>query len=466
VELRLANVLVPGLPVQVERQRRGGGAFIIEHPIEQGVVFACSEDVARAGVQPGLSIYQAQQLAPQVVVVAADELTYHALHSAGEAALRAFSPALETVALGEFLVDVRHLPPHFPDDAALAQALRAAAQTASGLNVAVGLAASKFVAQQAALAAAANGVFVVAPGEEAAFVAPLPLTVLPNLPGEYLRRLQLFDLYTLGDLARLPKPAVLRQFGGAFSSLYELARGRDPRPLNLDVPPLRLVRSFRLAEPVRERAILLNVVTRLGRQLSRALSEKGYHAEAVKLTLTGAQGQCWEQGQALKPPTSSETTLCRQAAQLLGRLPVNAPVESAVLSGYPLRSWHLGLHQRALAEAGVAVRQTKLETTLQLLWHRFGETAVRLAALLGPPLPLKIEVGLNAQGLPARLKYGGQVRAVLGIEETWREEREWWAQPVRRDYFRVRLGDGSWRHIYQDLLTGEWRLDRAWLWLC
>jgi nucleotidyltransferase/DNA polymerase involved in DNA repair len=219
VELRLANVLVPGLPVQVERQRRGGGAFIIEHPIEQGVVFACSEDVARAGVQPGLSIYQAQQLAPQVVVVAADELTYHALHSAGEAALRAFSPALETVALGEFLVDVRHLPPHFPDDAALAQALRAAAQTASGLNVAVGLAASKFVAQQAALAAAANGVFV----------ALLPLTVLPHLPGEYLRRLQLFDLYTLGDLARLPKPAVLRQFGSVFSSLHELARARSTR---------------------------------------------------------------------------------------------------------------------------------------------------------------------------------------------------------------------------------------------
>jgi DNA polymerase-4 len=229
VELRLACVLVPGLPMQVERQRRGGGAFIIEHPIEQGVVFACSDEAAQAGVRPGLSIYQAQQLAPQVVVVAADELTYHALHSAGEAALRAFSPALETVALGEFLVDVRHLPPHFPDDAALAQALRAAAQTASGLNVAVGLAASKFVAQQAALAAAANGVFVVAPGEEAAFVAPLPLTVLPNLPGECLRRLQLFDLYTLGDLARLPKPAMLRQVGSAFSSLRELARARSTR---------------------------------------------------------------------------------------------------------------------------------------------------------------------------------------------------------------------------------------------
>jgi DNA polymerase-4 len=217
VELPLAYVLVPGLPVQLERQRRG-------------VVFACSDEAAQAGVRPGLSVYQAQQLAPQAVVVAADELTYHALHSAGETALRTFSPALETVALGEFLVDVRHLPPHFPDDAALAQALHAVAQTASGLNVAVGLAASKFVAQQAAaLAAAANGVFVVSPGEEAAFVAPLPLTVLPNLPGECLRRLQLFDLYTLGDLARLPKPAMLRQVGSAFSSLRELARARSTR---------------------------------------------------------------------------------------------------------------------------------------------------------------------------------------------------------------------------------------------
>jgi DNA polymerase-4 len=424
-----------------------------------------------------MSLHQARQFVPAALIVEPDELTYHALHGAIETSLREFSPALETVALGEILADIRGLSPHpsagsgqcFSDELALVTAIRDAAQNASGLAVRVGLTSGKFTAQQAARVAD-DGVRVITAGDEARFVAPLPLTALPHLPGEYLRRLHLFDLYTLGDLARLPKPAVLRQFGGEFSSLYELARGRDPRPLNPDVPPLRIIRSLRLATPITERAILLNVVIRLSRQLSHSLSEKGYHAEAVKLTLTSEKEQHWEAAQTLKPPTSNETALGRIAAQLLGRLSPAVPVESVVLSSYPLRSWHLGMHQRSLVEAGVPERQTRLETTLQLVWHRFGETAVRLAALLGPPLPIKIDVGLNTHGLPAHLRYGGQQRVVLSIEESWREERNWWSRlsggrPVRRDYFRVILGDGAWKHIYQDLLTGTWHLDRAWLWI-
>jgi len=461
---KIACVSAHNLPLQVELQRHGSErALLIAHPLKSDTVFAMSDSLARAGVQVGMLLYQTRQLAPEARIVQPDEITYHALHGAIETALRAFSPAIETVALGEILVDVRGLEPHFATDQVLTAALRDAAQAASGLTVQVGLAAGKFVAQQAAQSGEAERVCVVAPGEESRFVAPLSLTTLPHLPGEFLRRLHLFDLYTLGDLARLPKPAVLRQFGGEFSTLYELARGHDLRPLNPDVPPLRLIRSMRLNTPVGERTILLNVVTKLSQRMNKALVAQGYHAEALKLSLTGEKSQRWEVGQSLKPPTSDETTLCRIAAQMLGRLAVNAPIESVVLSSYPLRSWHLGLHQRAFVEADVPAKRTKLETTLQLLWHRFGETIIRIAALVGPPVPIKIKVRLNAHGLPALLTYGNRNRAVMTIEDTWRDEWGWWSKRTRRDYFRVLLSDNSFRHVFQDLLTSEWYLDRAWL---
>ena len=50
----------------------------------------------------------------------------------------------------------------------------------------------------------------------------------------------------------------------------------------------------------------------------------------------------------------------------------------------------------------------------------------------------------------------------MEVDDTWREEREWWARPLRRDYFRVRLIDGSLRKLYQDLVDHEWYLDRSW----
>jgi hypothetical protein len=321
----------------------------------------------------------------------------------------------------------------------------------------------KFTVAQAARRAPPGGGLVVPAGGEAHFLAPLPLSVLPNLPGELRRRLTLFDLHTLGDLAALRKPAVLRQFGGEMAGLFELARGNDPRPLNPDVPPLRLVRSLALPEPVRERQPLLRALARLCWQLSRDLERRGCHAEALKLTLLAEHGPL-EAAQAAKPPTSDEARLSRLAALLLGKLNVTAPVHRLALSAYPLRSWHLGWHQVALREQAAGDQGPRLEEALQLLAHRFGQAAIRVAALLGPPVPVPIGVGLDAAGRPARLRVGGRVIGLAGVDDHWREERQWWEARggIRRDYFRVVLPDGSLRKIFQNLADGEWYLDRSW----
>jgi nucleotidyltransferase/DNA polymerase involved in DNA repair len=465
MSLKIACVLVPGLPIQVEQQRRNITLpILIPHPLDHSAIFAASPEVVEAGVRVGMSLYQAQQMAPTALVIEPDELAYHSCHGSVFAALQAYSPLIETAGLGEFLVDVRGLERLHGDDAALAGALAGAAQAAAGLVVQVGLAGGKFIAQQAARQAPPGGAVVVPPGAEAEFLAPLSVDVLPHLPGEVRRRLALLDLHVLGDLAALRKPAVLRQFGSELAGLYELARGNDPRPLNLDVPPLRIVRSLRLAGPVSERAVLLNALQRLCWQMSKVLAAKGYHAEGLKLTLYTTSGAALEIGQAAKPPTSDEAQLGRLAALLLGKLAVSQPVTVLALSAYPLRSWHLGLHQISLAEAGTPAtrKQTRFDTALQLLVHRFGELVLRVAALVGPPVPIRVTVTLGGDGNPVSYELGGENNPVVEVDDTWREERDWWSRPLRRDYFRVVMPDGSLRKLFQDLVDDEWYLDRSW----
>ena len=463
---KIACVLVPDLPIQLEQQRRNLSLpILIPHPLDHSAIFAASPEATEAGVQIGMSLYQAQQMAPTALVIEPDELAYHSCHGAVLAALQAYSPLFETADLGEFLVDVRGLERLHGDDAALASALVNTAQAAAGLAVQVGIAAGKFVAEQAARQAPANGAVVVPPGAEAGFLAPLPVTVLPHLPGEMRRRLALLDLHGLGDLAALRKPAVLRQFGAEISGLYELARGNDPRALDPTAPPLCLVRSLRLAGPVSERAVLLNALQRLSRQMARALNAQGYHAEGLKLTLYTTSGAAREIGQAAKPPTADEARLGRLAALLLGKLSVSEPVVVVALSAYPLRSWHLGLHQISLAERGVVPpfgKQARFETALQVLVHRFGELVLRVAALIGPPVPLPVTVTIGDEGRLVSYALGGEENPVVEVENTWREERDWWSRPLRRDYFRVRLPDDSLHKLYQDLVDEKWYLDRSW----
>jgi hypothetical protein len=194
------------------------------------------------------------------------------------------------------------------------------------------------------------------------------------------------------------------------------------------------------------------------------LNGKGYHAEGLKLTLYTASGAALEMGQTAKPPTSDEARLARLAALLLGKLPVAEPVVAVALSAYPLRSWHLGLHQISLAEGNVppSGKQTRFETALQALVHRFGEVVLRVAALVGPPVPIHVTVTIAGDGRPLSYELGGQRSVVLEVDDTWREEREWWSRPLRRDYFRVLLADGSLRKLFQDLVDREWYLDRSW----
>jgi DNA polymerase-4 len=462
---KLACILAENLPVQVEQRRHGDAAqLLVPHPVTGETVFAASGDALRAGVEIGMSLYQARQIAPSALIVEPDEGEYHARHDAMRGALKAFSSAIEAVALGEFLIDVRGFDRAHGSDQQLAIALCDSARRASRLSIQIGLGAGKFVAQQAARHAPADGSCVIPPGDESRFVAPFPITVLPHLPGEMKRRLALLDIHTLGDLAALRKPAVLRQFGGEASVLYELARGHDPRPLQPDVPPLRIVRSMELSEPVTDRQVVLNVVNHLSKRLSRVLVMRGYHAEALKLTLeVGCTHPIrLEHGQALKPPTADEGRLCRLAMQMLGRLGVTSPVARVSLSAYPLRSWHHSAHQLALVKSGLPEKLARLEDIIQLILHRFGQAAIKIASLLGPPIPLKVKVRVNRDGLPSVVTLAGQMRGIVGVDEHWREERAWWSKPLRREYFRVILPDGSLRNLFQNLNDGEWYLDRAW----
>jgi nucleotidyltransferase/DNA polymerase involved in DNA repair len=124
----------------------------------------------------------------------------------------------------------------FGADAGLARQMAREAGQATGLDVRVGVGGGKFVAQQAARAARPGSGCAVPPGEERAFLSPLSLTALPADP-EMRRRLPRLGVRTLGALAALPRPALVRQFGPQAGPLHDLARGVDPHPLQPDCPP-------------------------------------------------------------------------------------------------------------------------------------------------------------------------------------------------------------------------------------
>jgi nucleotidyltransferase/DNA polymerase involved in DNA repair len=435
-------------------------------------VLDASPDVEASGVRPGDSRCRIEQFCPQAVVLPARETLYQSHHDMLKSVLANFAGQTETGPLGEFFIDIGALSRTFSSEQALAERIVAQAHQTVHLIPSVGIATNKFTALQAARQAALESghVWVVPKGDERHFLASFPLTILPEPPIELLRRLHLFGITTLGGFADLPHAAVVMQFGAECGFFHDLARGIDPRPLSPESPPPMLSRSLSLAEPLVDRRQVLAVLEHLAGWLARKLDKSGHHAMALSLTVStaGPQGAVsghealyptQTAGAPVKPPSCDAQLLRRTAGRLLGNLKLASGVTGLTLSAYPLREWHVGVRQMALFEEPEQPRLARLREVLRNLQQRFGETIIRLASVIGPPLPLSIEVGLRSDGTPMWLRWGGWARLVDQVYEFWREQHHWWDQPVVRDYYQVELNGEVVFTVFRDGKE-RWFLDQ------
>src|SRR5205814_1420139 len=99
---------------------------------------------------------------------------------------------------------------------------RARAPELAGRPVAIGE--GKFIAWIAATVSAYGEVAVVPAGCEQQFLAPLSTSFLP-VSYEVQRKLALYNLRTIGEIAVMPIGALQAQFGREGKRLWQLARG-------------------------------------------------------------------------------------------------------------------------------------------------------------------------------------------------------------------------------------------------
>lgn len=208
---------------------------------------ACASTDA-VGVHAGMTPKQARAACPNLAVIARD---FAAERAAGEElldALETCSPDVEGAAPGLYFFDANGLP------AGEAAALGAAVALADALGYAGAVAAAadgKFAARCAALVAGI-GISVVPPGGNAAFLAALPVSLLPLAPGDG-ERFDLLGLRTLGSIAALPTAPLAARFGERARAYARLARGADRE----------LLRPRRVQEPYEERIAFDGVIDRL-----------------------------------------------------------------------------------------------------------------------------------------------------------------------------------------------------------
>ncbi|HEX6955994.1 MAG TPA: DNA polymerase Y family protein, partial [Agromyces sp.] len=229
----------PDWPVLAACREHGVDPALPVALTEKGLVHSCSTAARRDGVARGLRLREAQYRSTALTVLEYDAALDHRAFEPVVRGIEAIVPGVQVVRPGTLAMRARGPARYYGGEDAAGRALL---EAAAGLGVAgarVGVADGPFAAEQAARAAAADGsgerVHVVPVAEAAAFLAPLPVSLVVDARTTTL--LQRLGVRTLGEFAALPDDDVRRRFGAAGAFAHDRAAGREQSRVAPRTPP-------------------------------------------------------------------------------------------------------------------------------------------------------------------------------------------------------------------------------------
>src|SRR3954452_9729566 len=172
-------------------------------PPGRGVVSAASYEARAYGVHSAMSVTEAYRRCPHGVFLPVDGRQYQQASRDVMAILRRFTPQVEPISIDEAFLDVTGSAALFGDGPSIARQIKQDVRAEVGLPASVGVATTKLVAKIASDLHKPDGLVVVAPGDEATFLAPLPISRLWGVGEKTATVLAEYGVKTIGDLADL-----------------------------------------------------------------------------------------------------------------------------------------------------------------------------------------------------------------------------------------------------------------------
>jgi len=348
-----------------------------------GVVLAASYEAKAYGVRTAMGGAQARRLCPQAAVVPPRMSAYS---DASKAVFRVFedtTPLVEGLSIDEAFLDVRGLERIAGSASEIAVQLRQRVLEEVGLPITVGVARTKFLAKVASGVAKPNGLLVVPPDRELAFLHPLPVERLWGVGHVTAAKLHSRGIRSVAHVAALGEPALVAMLGRASGRhIHALAHNRDPRPVHVG-RRRRSIGSQR-ALGIRPRsfdeidATLVAIADRLGRRLRAA----DRVCRTVVLRLRFADFSRATRSYTM-PQSTAQTQAILETAR--GLLAVATPMirrEGLTLIGLSLTNL-TDATPFQLALPFDDRLDTALDEALDEVRDRFGSAAVTRAVLLG-----------------------------------------------------------------------------------
>jgi DNA polymerase IV len=368
---------------------RGKALIVGGSKDSRGVVSTCSYEARKFGVHSAMPIAQAQRLCPHGIYIGVNMELYVAESRNVRAILETVSPVVQFASIDEAYVDITGSQKLFGGDDAIAAHIKDSIRAETQLPCTVGIASNKLVAKIATEEAKPDGYKSVASGEEAAFLAPLPIKKLPGAGPKTREMLAKFGVATIGDLAMLPEAQLLRAFGENGYNFHRAARGESTSPVDPDAAAKSISKETTFETDRTDWDGIEQTLLSLAERVTFNLREKGMETRCVTLKIRYHDFKLNTFAKTLPEPTTLDGEVIAALHELIPKARSrSAPVR---LIGVSLSSLSFDQQQLALFDARDNTKWTQLFSSVDRIRGRHGFESIRSAKTLGPLIKKTVE---------------------------------------------------------------------------
>jgi DNA polymerase IV len=346
-----------------------------------GVVLAASYEAKACGIRTAMGGAQARRLCPHAVVVPPRMGAYSEASKAVFGVFERTAPLVQALSIDEAFLDVRGLRPISGTPLQIARRLRQDVRQQVGLPITVGIARTKFLAKVASAVAKPDGLLLVEPEAELAFLHPLPVERLWGVGQKTATKLRTRGITTVGQVGELGEAtliAILGRAGGRH--LHALAHNHDPRPVHRRERRRSIGAQRALGRRPRPPAEIAIVLAALVDRVTRRMRTARRVCRTVVLRLRFSDFTRATRSHTMPESTATTATILAVANALLTVSSPEIERRGLTLVGIALTNL---TDEDAIQLTLPFDRARELDITLDSIRERFGSDAITRGVLVG-----------------------------------------------------------------------------------
>jgi DNA polymerase-4 len=354
---------------------KGKPVIVGGDPERRSVVASASYEARHFGIHAGMPLSKARRLCPQAIFIRSQFSLYKDASAKFMKILGDFSPHIEPLGFDEAYLDVTGCEEPYGSLQKLALAVKERISEELKLTASVGIATCKVVAKIASDLCKPDGLLEIAPGDEQAFLNPLPIAKLPGVGKKTKQALKDIGVTTIGELANLPLASIKRQFGATGAVIHSYAKGIDDREVEAPGEAKSISQELTFARDTLDCNFLEASLHNLCQEVCQDMRRQNKRTKCIAIKLRYADFKTITRQVTLQESSNVTPVVFATAQQLLSK--------ALAQRGKPIRLIGIRISslvgegkQLSLFDSGIE-KPEHLDKAIDKIRRKYGSTAIK-----------------------------------------------------------------------------------------